>query len=170
MDETESTTTRAPDIRYVWVDPEDRALGGQWVRSDGDTEVPISLLDALAAHRGDERALDPVTEHVAAAWQVLDAAGVEEDRLLPDPATRVQRALDTSRALIDAESPAGERVRRCAEALHKLAADLAEVVEEQLEGGSLATLPPATSHALCQTTQAAWRLRSHVEPPGPLYL
>lgn len=166
----EVTPAEEPVIRYAWVDPEDRALGGQWVRTSEGTEVPVSLLDALAAHRDGERALDPVTEHVAAAWQVLDAVGVEEDRLLPDPATRVQRALATDRALLDPSSPAGERVRRCAEALHKLAADLAEVVEERLDGGSLATLPPATTHALCQTTQAAWRLRSHVEPPGPLYL
>lgn len=157
--------------RFVWVDPTDPALGGQWMvdRPSGKAE-PIVLADAVAAHARGELEHDPLDEHVAVTLAAVAAAGAVEDEVLPAPATRLARAADGLVAEVDRDSPAGERLRRVAEALHKLASDLSELVESELEGGTLANLPPRSTLALCQATQASWRLRHHVDPPGPLYL
>lgn len=157
--------------RFVWVDATDPALGGQWMvdRPSGKDE-PLVLADAVAAYQSGELDHDPLEEHVAVTLAAVSAAGAVEDEVLPDPTTRLVRAADERVAEVDRDSPEGERLRRVAEALHKLASDLAELVEDQLQGGSLANLPPRSTLALCQSTQTAWRLRHRVDPPGPLYL
>ena len=160
---------------FVWVDETLPVLGGQWMAAgagDGNWQ-PVVLADVVAAHRAGQVETDPLPVHVTATLDVVWAAGELEDELFPDAATRLQSALmssDTGTPEVDPESLEGERVRRSAEALHKLAADLAELVDEQLDGGSLSHLPPDSTRALCQATQAAWRLRRLVDPPGPLYL
>ncbi|PSO52345.1 MAG: hypothetical protein BRC31_05000 [Actinobacteria bacterium QS_5_72_10] len=162
----------APGVpRFVWVDATDPALGGQWMvdRSSGRAD-PVVLADAVAAYKRGELSVDPLDEHVAVTLAAVSAAGAVEDEGLPDPTTRLVRAADEHVAEVDRDSPEGERLRRVAEALHKLASDLSELVEEQLHSGSLANLPPRSTLALCQAIQAAWRLRHHVDPPGPLYL
>lgn len=164
-----------PVHRFVWVEDGAPAAGGQWLAFPPDgLPDPVSLNDVVLAWRaggGDE---DPLQVHVDAVAEVLAAAGDLEDRLFPDVTRRVERALRRAGAgvpEIEATTPEGEGVRQTAEALEKLAADLAELVEEQLgEGGSLATLPPDTTKALCHAVQAAWRLRRLIDPPGPLYL
>lgn len=158
--------------RFVWVADGEPVRGGQWVadREEGPP-VPVSLADAVAAHDGG--ADEPIRVHVEAARHVVEAAGELEDRVFPGPLTRLQAALVAEGAgtpPLDPESHDGMEVRLAAEALEKLAADLAELVQEQLDGGSLATLPPATTTALCQTVQAGWRLRRLVDPPSPLAL
>lgn len=157
--------------RFVWVDPTDPALGGQWMvdRPSGKVE-PIVLADAVAAHVRGDVDHDPLDEHVAVTLAAVAAAGAVEDEVLPDPTTRLVRAADEHVAEVDRDSPEGERLRRVAEALHKLASDLSELVEDELHNGTLANLPPRSTLALCQATQAAWRLRHRVDPPGPLYL
>lgn len=168
----EAEDAPAPGVpRFVWVDPTDPALGGQWMvdRPSGEAE-PVVLADAVAAHQRGESEHDPLDEHVAVTLAAVAAAGAVEDEVLPDPATRLARAADEHLAEVDRDSPEGERLRRVAEALHKLASDLSELVEAQLHDGSLANLPPRSTTALCQAVQAAWRLRHHVDPPGPLYL
>lgn len=164
-----------PAYRFVWVEDGEPAAGGQWFAFSADgLPDPVSLNDVVAAWREGTADQDPLPVHVAAVFSVVEAVGDLEDRLFPDVARRVEQALvhaGTGAAEIDGDSPEGELVRRAAEALEKLAADLAELVEEQLdEGGSLATLPPDSTRALCQSTQAAWRLRRLIDPPGPLYL
>lgn len=159
---------------FTWVDEAAPVLGGQWmaVGRDGITR-PVVLSDAVEAYRAGLVASDPMEVHVDAARRVIEAAGELEDELFPDAVTRLRTTLaaaETDASEVDPDSLAGERVRRGAEALEKLAADLAELVEEQLEGGSLAHLPPYSTHALCQAVQAAWRLRRLVDPPSPLYL
>lgn len=169
---TGDATPPTPGVpRFVWVDVTDPALGGQWMvdRASGKAE-PVVLADAVTAYQRGELSHDPLDEHVAVTLAAVSAAGAVEDEVLPDPATRLVRAADEHIAEVDRDSPEGERLRRVAEALHKLASDLSELVEEQLHGGSLANLPPRSTVALCQATQAAWRLRHHVDPPGPLYL
>ena len=161
--------------RFLWVDERQPVLGGQWMRVDGDDAAhPVVLAEVVAAHREGSADEDPLPVHVEATLQVVRAAGDLEDELFPDAATRLQSALlsaDTDTAEVDPGTVEGERVRRGAEALEKLAADLAELVEEQLvDGGSLAQLPPDSTRALCQATQTAWRLRRLVDPPSPLYL
>lgn len=116
---------------------------------------------------------EPIGEHVRATLAVVRAAGELEDELFPDAASRLQTTLlsvDTNTPEVDVATPEGERVRRGAEALEKLAADLAEVVEAQLHDGSLASLPEQSTLALCYAVETAWRLRRLIDPPGPLYL
>lgn len=161
--------------RFVWVEVDDPVAGGQWLAFETDgTPRPVALNDVVLAWRDGRGEEDPLPVHVHAMFTVIDAAGDLEDRLFPDVARRVERALvraGAGAAEVDADSSEGEQVRRAAEALEKLAADLAELVEEQLdEGGSLATLPPDSTRALCQAMQAGWRLRRLIDPPGPLYL
>lgn len=168
----ETEEAPAPGVpRFVWVDATDPALGGQWMvdRPSGKTE-PVVLADAVAAYERGELDHDPLDEHVAVTLAAVSAAGAVEDEVLPDPTTRLVRAADDHLAEVDRDSPEGERLRRVAEALHKLASDLSELVEDQLHRGSLANLPPRSTLALCQSTQTAWRLRHRVDPPGPLYL
>jgi hypothetical protein len=159
---------------FVWVEEGDRLLGGQWMRPGGDGAAPVVLADAVAAHRKEPIGDDPIAVHVAATLAVVEAAGTLEDELLPTSVDRLDRSLaagDTGEPEIDPDTLEGERVRHAADALEKLAADLAELVHEQLdEGGSLATLPPDSTRALCLAVQTAWRLRTRIEPPGPLYL
>ena len=160
---------------FVWVDEDQPVLGGQWMlRSEQDDEAhPVVLAEAVAAHRTGQAPRDPLPVHVRATLQVVQAAGQLEDDLFPDAAARLQSTLlsgETGTPEIDPDTPEGERVRQGAEALQKLSADLAELVEEQLDGGSLAHLPPDTTRALCEATQTAWRMRRLVDPPGPLYL
>lgn len=159
--------------RFVWVDDDLVVLGGQWMTEAGDgTSAPAVLADVVAAYRAGETE-DPLPTHVQATLRLVQAAGEFEDTLFPDPTDRLRTALaaaDQYTAQVDPSTPEGERVRRGAEALEKLAADLAELVEEQLDGGSLAKLPPDSTRALCQATQTAWRLRRLVDPPSPLYL
>lgn len=160
--------------RFVWVVDGEPARGGQWMAfPEEGPPVPVALADALADWQGGPVAAHPLQVHVAAAWQVIDAAGELEDRLFPDPSLRLHAALFSVTAhepQVDPESPDGMEVRMAADGLEKLAADLAELVEETLRSGSLADLPEATTVALCQTIQAGWRLRRLVDPPGPLAL
>lgn len=170
-----AAVTSEPVYRFVWVEDDEPAAGGQWLAFQVDgLPHPVSLNDVVMAWRDGKTDHDPLPLHVAAVFTVIEAVGDLEDRLFPDVARRVERALvraGADAAEVDSDTPEGEVVRRAAEALEKLAADLAELVEEQLyEGGSLATLPPDSTRALCQSTQAAWRLRRLIDPPGPLYL
>ena len=167
--------TRADRIyRFAWVDPDLPMLGGQWLRAATDEgSQPAALADVVSAHREGRTTGDPLPEHVDAVLTIVGAAGDFEDAMFPEPADRLAATLasaDTGTPEVDPSSPEGERVRRGAEALQKLAADLAELVEEQLHGGSLAHLPPDTTMALCQATQTAWRLRRIVDPPSALSL
>jgi hypothetical protein len=164
-----------PVYRFVRVEESEPASGGQWLAFPPDgLPDPVSLNDVVLAWRSGAADEDPLPMHVEAVSGVVVAAGELEDRLFPDVTRRVERALTRAGAgvaEIEATSPQGEQVRQAAEALEKLAADLAELVEEQLGvGGSLATLPPDTTKALCQAVQTAWRLRRLIDPPGPLYL
>lgn len=155
--------------RFEWVDDDEPLLGGQWVARGDETARPVVLADAVAA-QGEEA----LHAHVKAVFAVVEAAGALEDELLPHSVDRLGRALVASEAgepEIDPNSADGERVQTTAAALEKLAADLAELVDEQLcDDGSLSTLPPDSTHALCAAVQAAWRLRHRVAPPGPLFL
>jgi hypothetical protein len=164
----------APGVhRFVWVEEAQPVLGGQWMAfAESGLPVPVALADAVAAHEGDEDP-HPLDVHVAAAQRVIEAAGNLEDELFPDPSTRLHAALASASAdepQVDPSSPEGIEVRQAAEACEKLAADLAELVEETLSTGSLATLPVDTTAALCQTVQAGWRLRRLVDPPSVLAL
>jgi hypothetical protein len=160
--------------RFIWVVDGEPVRGGQWMAfPEEGPPVPVALADALAAWAGGPAETHPMRVHVSAAQQVVEAAGELEDRLFPDPSTRLHAALASVTAdepQVDPESPDGMEVRLAAEALEKLAADLAELVEETLSDGSLADLPEATTVALCQTIQAGWRLRRLVDPPSPLAL
>lgn len=162
--------------RFVWVEEDEPALGGQWLAFPEDGRpYPVALADAVSAHRqGDgQEEPDPLDVQVDAAQRITEAVGNLEDRLFPDSTTRLAVALvaaDADVPEVDPGSPEGEAVRRAAEALEKVAADCAELVQEQLEGGSLATLPEDFTSAMCQAVQAGWRLRRLVDPPGPLYL
>jgi hypothetical protein len=160
--------------RFVWVEEDDPAQGGQWMAYPPDGYPwPVALADAVLAAREEGSGEDPVAVHVHAAQRLVEATGALEDRLFPDSTRRLQAALaavDADAPEIDPESDEGDAVRRAAEALEKVAADLAELVQEQLEGGSLATLPPDCTTALCQSVQAGWRMRRLVDPPSPLYL
>lgn len=172
---TDSEDAERPVHRFVWVDEEATVLGGQWMAmgEDASDPQPVVLADAVAAHRAGEEGGDPLPIHVQATLDVVRAAGQLEDDLFPDAVARLQSTLlsaETGSPEIDPDTPEGERVRRGAEALQKLSADLAELVGEQLDGGSLAHLPPDSTRALCEATQAAWRMRRLVDPPGPLYL
>jgi hypothetical protein len=163
-----------PRPRFEWVVDGEPVRGGQWCATGPDGRpVPVALADALAAWDGGPPEAHPLLVHVAAAQQVVEAAGELEDRLFPEPVTRLSSALasvDAGEPQVDPESPDGVEVRLAAEALEKLAADLAELVEDTLDGGSLSTLPDATTLALCQTVQTGWRLRRLVDPPSPLAL
>jgi hypothetical protein len=158
--------------RFVWIEPDEPLLGGQWMGyPPAGLPWPVALADVVAAGPSDEG--DPLAVHVSGTQTVLEAAAELEDRLFPDPASRLQAALvaaEEEEPPLEPTSPEGELVRRAAESLEKLAADLAELVQEQLDGGSLATLPPNSTAALCQAVQAGRRLRRFVEPPIPLYL
>lgn len=161
--------------RFVWVEEDDPALGGQWLAYPPEgLPTPVALADAVLAGAGGEAGEPaPLEVHVAAAQRVIEAAGDLEDSLFPDTEARLRAAVaaaENEQAQVDPTSPEGERVRAAAEALEKLAADMAELVEEQLHSGSLATLPEDCTLALCQAIQAGWRLRGLVDPPGPLYL
>jgi hypothetical protein len=160
--------------RFVWLDEDAPARGGQWMTLDEQgADQPQVLSDVCAAHRAGELRADPLPVHVQATLTVVEAAGDLEDEGFPDAGDRLRATLDADRyheATIDPSTPAGDRLRQAAEALEKLAADLAELVEEQLDGGSLGNLPPDSTRALCQATQAAWRLRRYVDPPGGLFL
>jgi hypothetical protein len=160
--------------RFVWVVDGEPVRGGQWMAfPEEGLPVPVALADALADWEDDGSGSDPMRVHVGAAQQVVEAAGELEDRLFPDPSTRLHAALASASddaPQVDPEAPDGIEVRLAAEALEKLAADLAELVEETLREGSLADLPESTTLALCQTIQAGWRLRRLVDPPGPLAL
>lgn len=161
--------------RFVWVEEDDPAQGGQWLAFPPDGRpYPVALADAVAAYRDDgQQGPDPLQEHVEAAHRIVEAVGQLEDRLFPDARARLEVALgaaDADASQIDPAAPEGEAVRRAAEALEKAAADCAELVEEQLRAGSLAMLPQDFTAALCQAVQAGWRLRRLVDPPGPLYL
>lgn len=177
MEENTTSTKQGPAgpvYRFVWVEEHEPAAGGQWLAySPTGLPDPVSLNDVVLAWRGGLADENPLPVHVEAVFTVVNAAGALEDELFPDVTRRVERALTRAGAgvaEIEAGTPEGERVRQAAEALEKLAADLAELVEEQLDGGSLATLPPDSTTALCQSIQAAWRLRRLIDPPGPLYL
>jgi hypothetical protein len=160
--------------RFVWVVDGEPVRGGQWMAfPEEGMPVPVALADALADWDGGPVTAEPLRVHVAAAQQVVEAAGELEDRLFPDPSTRLHAALASASQdapQVDPESPDGMEVRLAAEALEKLAADLAELIEETLREGSLADLPESTTAALCQTIQAGWRLRRLVDPPSPLAL
>lgn len=161
--------------RFVWVEEGDPALGGQWLAFPPDGRpYPVALADAVAAYRDDgQEGPGPLQEHVEAAHRIVEAAGELEDRLFPDARVRLALAIgavDADAPQVDPAAPEGEAVRRAAEALEKAAADSAELVEEQLRAGSLASLPVDFTAALCQAVQAGWRLRRLVDPPGPLYL
>lgn len=162
--------------RFVWVEDDVPALGGQWLAFPPDGQpYPVALADAVAAHRksADADMADPLEVHVAATVRIVEAAGALEDHLFPDATRRLEVALvaaDADVPQVDPSTAEGEAVRRTAEALEKVAADCAELVEEQLGGGSLALLPEDFTAAMCQAVQAGWRLRRLVDPPGPLYL
>ncbi|HVM15181.1 MAG TPA: hypothetical protein VM287_12765 [Egibacteraceae bacterium] len=161
--------------RFVWIEDDAPALGGQWLAFPPDGRpYPVALADAVVSHRDDSQdGPDPLQVHVEAAHRIVEAAGDLEDRLFPDARHRLAVALvaaDAGVPQIDPDAPEGEAVRRTAEALEKVAADCAELVEEQLRDGSLAMLPRDFTGALCQAVQAGWRLRRLVDPPGPLYL
>lgn len=161
--------------RFVWVEDAEPALGGQWLAFPPDGRpYPVALADAVSAYEKESAdGPHPLEVHVEAAHRVVEAAGDLEDRLFPETRSRLAVALEAANAdvpQVDPTSPEGEAVRRAAEALEKTAADCAELVEEQLQDGSLASLPPDFTTALCQAVQAAWRLRRLVDPPGPLYL
>ncbi len=162
--------------RFVWVEDSEPALGGQWLAFPADGQpYPVALADVVAAHRDgeEEDGSDPLITHVEATRRIGEAVGDLEDQLFPDATRRLEVALvaaDTDVPQVDPDTPEGEAVRRAAEALEKVAADCAELVDEQLGGGSLALLPKDFTAALCQAVQAAWRLRRLVDPPGPLYL
>jgi hypothetical protein len=170
-----NTGTNSQDgspYRFVWVDDDLIVLGGQWMApgEDGDL-VPLALAEVVAAHRLARRGDDPLETHVRATLDLVRAVGEFEDSLFPEPTDRLKTTLSAvgrHAPEVDPSTPEGERLRRGAEALEKLAADLAELVEEQLDGGSLAKLPPNSTRALCQATQTAWRLRRLVDPPSPL--
>lgn len=171
---SESDQPDSIEYRFAWVDDDITVLGGQWMAlaSDGTSE-PQALADVVDAYRSGATEVDPLPIHVDATLKVIGAAGDLEDTLFPEPADRLATTLasvDEFAPPVDPSTPEGERVRRGAHALEKLAADLAELVEEQLQGGSLANLPPDSTRALCQAIQAAWRLRLLVDPPSPLYL
>lgn len=157
--------------RFVWIEPDEPLLGGQWMGyPPAGMPWPVALADVVQAPREDE---DPLTVHVDRTQTLLESAADLEDRLFPDAQSRLAAALaaaEQDEPPLDPRSPEGELVRRAAEALEKLGADLAELVQVQLEGGSLATLPPNSTVALCQAVQAGRRLRQLVEPPSPLYL
>jgi hypothetical protein len=167
-------TTNGLVYRFVWVEDEQPSLGGQWMAYPPSGQPhPVSLFDAVMAHRAEPVEDSPLDVHVGAARAIIDAAGRLEDELFPEPATRLHAALvaaDADEPQVDPVTPEGEQIRRTAEALEKVAADLAELVEEQLHGGSLSTLPADCTRAMCQSIQASWRLRRLVEPPSPLYL
>lgn len=162
--------------RFVWVEEAEPALGGQWLAFPEDGRPrPVALADAVADYRGgaDNGGPDPLEVHAAAAHRIGEAVGDLEDRLFPDPSSRLEVALvaaDAGVPQVDPASPEGEAVRAAAEALEKVAADCAELIQEQLDGGSLANLPKDFTAAMCQSVQASWRLRRLVDPPGPLYL
>lgn len=164
--------------RFVWVEEGQPALGGQWLAFPADGQpYPVALADVVAAHRegaaGDDPGPSPLEAHVEASQRIAEAVGDLEDRLFPDASRRLEVALvaaDAGVPQVDPDTPEGEAVRRAAEALEKVAADCAELVDEQLDGGSLALLPEDFTAALCRAVQAAWRLRRLVDPPGPLYL
>ncbi len=160
--------------RFVWVDESDPVRGGQWMAFAPDGHPrPVALAEAVAASRLVDDGEDPLAVHVVAARRVIEAAGDLEDRLFPEPQERLHAALASltaDRPQIDPHSPQGIEVRMAAEALEKLAADMAELVEEKLESGSLADLPEGATHAMCQTIQAGWRLRRLVDPPSILAL
>lgn len=162
--------------RFVWVEEGQPALGGQWLAFPEDGQsYPVALADVVAAHRDDDadEGPGPLEVHVDAAMRIAEAVGELEDRLFPDASRRLEVALvaaDADVPQVDPDSTEGESVRRAAEALEKVAADSAELVDEQLDGGSLALLPEDFTAALCRAVQAAWRLRRLVDPPGPLYL
>jgi hypothetical protein len=159
--------------RFVWIEPDEPLLGGQWMGfPPAGLPWPVALADVVAAGppEGDE---PPLTVHVDRTKTLLDAAADLEDRLFPDAESRLAAALlaaEQEEPPLDPGSPDAELVRRAAESLEKVAADLAELVQEQLDGGSLAALPPNSTAALCQAVQAGRRLRRLVEPPSPLYL
>lgn len=162
--------------RFVWVEEDEPALGGQWLAFPEDGRpYPVALADAVAAHRGGRarEGPDPLEVHAEATLRIGEAVGDLEDRLFPDPSRRLAVALvaaDADIPQVDPTTAEGEAVRGAAEALEKVAADCAELVEEQLGGGSLATLPQNFTAAMCTAVQAGWRLRRLVDPPGPLYL
>ena len=160
--------------RFVWVDETDPVRGGQWMAFAPDGHPrPVALAEAVASSRLSEQGGEPLAIHVQAARRVIEAAGDLEDRLFPQPSERLHAALASltaDRPQIDPVTPEGVEVRMAAEALEKLAADMAELVEETLDSGSLSDLPEATTHALCQTIQAGWRLRRLVDPPSVLAL
>jgi hypothetical protein len=172
-DETATAGSRDATHEFMWVAEGEPVRGGQWCAFDGSDPVPVALADVVAAHAPEGADPHPIEVHVRAAEEVVEAAGDLEDRLFPDPGERLYAALasvDAGEPQIDPESPDGVEVRLAAEALEKLAADLAELVEEELANGSLATLPPMTTRALCQTVQTGWRLRRLVDPPSVLAL
>lgn len=160
--------------RFLWIDEDLPILGGQWMAIGVDgLPQPEALADVVSAFRSGTCPEDPLPVHVDATLRVITAAGALEDGLFPEPADRLRTtltAVQEDAPEVDPSSLEGAHVRRGAEALEKLAADLAELVEEQLDGGSLANLPPDSTRALCQATQTAWRLRRLVDPPSPLYL
>ena len=162
--------------RFVWVEETEPAMGGQWLAFPEDGRpYPVALADVVAAYRegSAEEGLHPLQVHVEATQRIAEAVGDLEDRLFPDASSRLEVALvsaDSDVPQVDPETPEGEAVRRAAEALEKVAADCAELVDEQLDGGSLSLLPKDFTAALCRAVQASWRLRRLVDPPGPLYL
>lgn len=173
----QSMTDDGHVYRFVWVEEDEPALGGQWLAFPEDGRpYPVALADAVTAYRKNGQAEDgpdPLEVHAEAVRRIGAAVGDLEDRLFPDPSSRLAVALvaaDTDAPQVDPRTPEGEAVRGAAEALEKVAADCAELIQEQLDGGSLAALPQDFTAAMCQAVQASWRLRRLVDPPGPLYL
>jgi hypothetical protein len=160
--------------RFVWIEPDEPLLGGQWMGyPPTGLPWPVALADVVAAATTSEHDDDPLIVHVERTKTLLEASANLEDRLFPDAPSRLAAALaaaEQDEPPLDPLSVDGELVRRAAESLEKMAADLAELVQEQLDGGSLATLPPNSTIALCQAVQAGRRLRRLIEPPSPLYL
>jgi hypothetical protein len=158
--------------RFVWIEPDEPLLGGQWMGyPPAGLPWPAALADVVAAAVDEDE--HPLTIHVDRTQTLLDAVANLEDRLFPDAQSRLAAALaaaEQDEPPLDPTAVDGQLVRRAADSLEKLAADLAELVQEQLDGGSLATLPPNSTIALCQAVQAGRRLRRLVEPPSPLYL